>query len=237
MDSVVSSYTPTLRALKYSRSRLEQLKEQASTKSSLGTTLLVAMQETPDRSKLQNAVPEVLLVRALLAPYLQSTLLLNPKVTRRDVVQGLRKCTIAHLACHGEADQADPLCSKLLFEDWGPKPLRVGFLMRVGLANCQLAYLSACQTAVNQDEALAEEGLHLSGAFQMAGVPNVIATSWNILDKEAVDVAVNFYLNLRDESGGCDTRRSARALHAALRELRNRGSSPYIWGSYVHFGA
>ncbi len=237
IDSVVSSYTPTLRALKYSRGRLEQLKQQATISSSLRTALLVAMRETPDRPRLQNAVHEVVLIRALLEPYVQSTLLLNPKVTRKDVIQGLRICTIAHVACHGEADQADPLRSKLLFQDWGPKPLRVGLLMRMELANCQLAYLSACQTAVNQDEALAEEGLHLSGAFQMAGVPNVIATSWNILDKEAVDVAVSFYMNLRNESGGFDTGKSARALHAALRELRNRGSSPYVWGSYVHFGA
>ncbi|MCJ1452098.1 hypothetical protein MMC28_002439 [Mycoblastus sanguinarius] len=237
MDNVVSSYTPTLRALKYSRARLDQLIQRASNSSALGKAMLVAMQDTPDRQKLKNAVPEVVLVRAILEPYIKSTLLLSPKVTRKDVIQNLRKCTIAHLACHGEADHDDPLRSKLLFQDWGPKALRVGFLMRMEMANCQLAYLSACQTAVIQDEELAEEGLHLSGAFQMAGVPNTIATSWAILDKEAVDVAVGFYRGLRDESGDLDVRRCARSLHATIIEVRDRGSSPYVWGSYAHFGA
>ncbi|CAF9902817.1 MAG: hypothetical protein HETSPECPRED_000021 [Heterodermia speciosa] len=237
MDNVISSYTPTLRALKYSRSRLEQLKQQASRSSKPGKMLLVAMHDTPDRPKLDDAVPEVVLVSAILEPHLKARLLISPQVSRRDVILNLHDCTIAHLACHGEADQADPLRSKLLFWDWGPKPLRVGFLMRMELMKCQLAFLSACQTAVNQDEALAEEGLHLSGAFQMAGVPNVIATMWNILDKEAIGIAIQFYMGLKNEGGELDVTRSARSLHATLVDMRNRGLSPYIWGSYAHFGA
>ena len=237
MDNVVSSYTPTLRALKYSRSRLDQLKQQASMSSKAGNALLVAMHNTPKRPQLNDALPEVVLVNAILEAHLKPHLLISPKVTRKAVIQSLRQCTIAHLACHGEADQADPLRSRLLFEDWGCKPLRVGFLMRMELKNCQLAYLSACQTAVNQDEELAEEGLHLSGAFQMAGVPNVIATSWNIDDKEAVGVAVQFYMELKNEVDELDVTRSARSLHATLVDMRNRGLSPYIWGAYAHFGA
>ena len=237
MDNVISSYTPTLRALKYSRNRLYQLRKQASGSSKTGKVLLVAMHDTPDRPKLKDALPEVVLVNAILEPHLEPHLLISPKVTRKKVIQNLRQCTIAHLACHGEADQADPLRSKLLFEDWGPKPLRVGFLMRMELSKCQLAYLSACQTAVNLDEALAEEGLHLSGAFQMAGVPNVIATSWNILDNEAIAVAVQFYAGLINDGGELDVTRSARSLHATLLNMRDRGLSPYIWGSYAHFGA
>ncbi|KAL8792153.1 MAG: hypothetical protein Q9195_005249 [Heterodermia aff. obscurata] len=237
MDNVISSYTPTLRALKYSRGRLDQLKQQASIGSEAGKLLLVAMHDTPDRPKLKDAVAEVALVSAILEPHLKPLLLISPKVTRKDVILNLRQCTVAHLACHGEADQADPLRSKLLFEDWGSKPLRVGFLMRMELAKCQLAFLSACQTAVNQDEALTEEGLHLSGAFQMAGVPNVIATSWNILDNAAIGVAVQFYMGLRNEVGELDVTRSARSLHATVLDMRNRGLSPFFWGPYSHFGA
>lgn len=237
MDNVVSSYTPTIRALKYSRDRLDRAKHEASMSSRAGKALLVAMHNTPDRPKLNDALPEVVLVNAILEAHLSPRLLISPRVTRKDVIQNLRQCTIAHFACHGEADQADPLRSKLLLQDWGSKPLRVNFLMRMELANCQLAYLSACQTAVNQNEALAEEGLHLSGAFQMAGVPNIIATSWNIDDKEAVGVAVQFYMGLMNEVEELDVSRSARSLHATLLDMRNRGLSPYVWVAYAHFGA
>ena len=237
MDNVVSSYTPTLRALQYSRSRLDQVRRAASANSSLTRAMLVAMQKTPDRPELAKAVPEIERVQATLEPEMLSTTLVSHVATRKTVVKNLRHCTIAHLACHGEADPHDPLRSKLMLQDWNFKPLRVGFLMRMEMSNCQLAYLSACQTAVSEDGLLVEEGLHLSGAFQMAGVPNTIATSWEILDEEAADVAASFYEGMRDENGKIDIRRSARSLHAAIMGLRDSGSSPYIWGSYVHFGA
>ena len=237
MDNVISSYTPTLRALKYSRSRLDQLKKEAFMTSKSDKVLLVAMHDTRDRRKLDNALPEAVLVQAILQPHLKARLLVNAEATRKHVIQNLRHCTVAHLACHGEADQADPLRSKLLLDDWASKPLRVSFLMRMEMSKCQLAYLSACQTAVNQDEELEEEGLHLSGAFQMAGVPNVIATSWNIIDEEAAGVAGQFYMGLKNEVGEIDATRSARSLHATLLDMRNRGLSPYIWGAYAHFGA
>ena len=237
MDYVISSYSPTLRALNYSRERLEQLTLNRSSDLNSRNATLVAMQETPDWPKLSHSFAEVKNIQAILEPDIKPTLLLSPNVTRKKVILNLRECTIAHLACHGEADPHDPLRSKLLLQDWGPKPLRVGFLMRMEMTQCQLAYLSACQTAVNEDDQLIEEGIHLSGAFQMAGVPNTIATSWEILDEEAVDVAVGFYKGLRDESGAFDVSRCARSLHATILEMRNRGSSPYIWGSYVHFGA
>ena len=199
--------------------------------------MLAAMQNTADRRQLDNAVPEIHEVQAIIEPELPTRLITGNELTRKTVIQNLRSCMIAHLACHGEADPYDPLRTKLLLQDWGPKPLRVGFLMRMDMANCQLAYLSACQTAVNRDEKLAEEGLHLSGAFQMAGVPNTIATSWEIHDEEAVQVAAGFYRGLKDGCGRLDVSRCARSLHGVLVDMRDRGLSPYVWGGYTHFGA
>ena len=198
---------------------------------------LAAMPETPDHSSLNHALPEILAVRDILAPVIDSTCVQSPDLDRKTALQHLRTCTIAHLACHGVADSQDPLRSTLLLQDWGPKPLRVGWLMRMEMTNCQLAYLSACQTASNSDMKLAEEGLHLSGAFQMAGVPCTIATVWEISDDEAVDVAVAFYQALKFNGSDLDFSRSARALHASLKGLRDRQASPFTWAGFVHFGA
>ena len=237
MDRVISSYSPTLKSLMYSRTRMEELGKQSSTTTQPQIALLAAMEETIDRPKLDNAFQEVERVKAILEPQFQVSSFTNPPPTREVVIKCLRKCTIAHLACHGEADPSDPLRSKILLQDWGPKPLRVGFIMRMEMENCQLAYLSACETAVSKDEQLAEEGLHISGAFQMAGVPNTVATWWEINDQEAVPVVEGFYGRLKGEDGRIDVGRAAGALRGSLLEMRDMGVSPFVWGSYVHSGA
>lgn len=104
---------------------------------------------------------------------------------------------------------------------------------------CQLIFLSGCEMAVNKDILLKEEGLHIAGALQMAGVPNTVATWWKILDVTAVDIATEFYKGLRrsgDESAGLDVRQSARSLNDTMLKMRSRGMSSLIWGAYVHFG-
>ena len=192
MGRVISSYSATLKGLMYSRTRMQELVKQSSTTTEPQTVILAAMEETIDRPKLDDAVREINHVQSILESQFCVCSFTNPPPTKKDIVTKLRKCTIAHLACHGEADLSDPLRSEILLYDWGPRPLRVSFLMRMDMENCQLAYLSACETAVNKDEKLAEEGLHISGAFQMAGVPNTVATSWEINDQEAVAVAEGF---------------------------------------------
>ena len=237
MDRVTSSYSPTLKALKYSRTRRQELVKQSNNTTEPPIALLAAMEETIDRPTLGDAVREVKCVQPILKPQFRICSFTNPPPTRKDIVTNLRKCTIAHLACHGEANPSDPLQSRILLQDWARKSLRVSQLMKMDMENCQLAYLSACETAVNKDEKLAEEGLHISGAFQMAGVPNTVATWWEINDQEAAAVAEGFYGRLKDEEGRIDVGRAAGALRGALVEMRDAGVSPLGWGSYVHFGA
>ena len=237
MDRVISSYSPTLKALMYSRTRMQELVKQSSTTTEPPTALLAAMEETIDRPKLEDAVREVKCVQPILEPQFHILPFINPPPTKKDIVTNLRRCTIAHLACHGEAHPSDPLQSRILLEDWGRKSLLVSQLMKMDMENCQLAYLSACETEVNRDEKLAEEGLHISGAFQMAGVPNTVATWREINDREAVAVAEGFYGRLKDEEGRIDVGRAAWALRGTLKQMRDAGVSPLILGSYVHFGA
>ena len=50
------------------------------------------------------------------------------------------------------------------------------------LANCQLAFLSACETALNKNMLLRDKGLHVTGAFNITGVPHAVASIWKIMD-------------------------------------------------------
>jgi hypothetical protein len=47
-----------------------------------------------------------------------------------------------------------------------------------------------------------------------------------------------FYTGLRTEDGSLDTSRAARALHGAVRLLREQyPSTPSMWAAYIHAGA
>jgi CHAT domain-containing protein len=113
------------------------------------------------------------------------------------------------------------------------------------LKNAQLAYLSACQVATNQDERLLDEAIHIAGACQLAGFPQVIGTLWPINDEHSATIAADVYGRMIS-GGKVDTRKAAEALHAAVRELRNETTKkihgqvrcdPILWGPYIHMGA
>lgn len=103
-------------------------------------------------------------------------------------------------------------------------------IARLRLPHAGLAYLSACDTGV-PDEDLGDEALHVAGACHMAGFRHVIATLWSVRDTLAPAVAADFYAAL----DGPDA--AALALHRAVRALRAaHPQSPGVWAPYVHVG-
>jgi hypothetical protein len=243
MDRVVSSYTPTIRALRYAR-------QKAASPSAPGRTLIVAMRATPGGRPLTGVSGET---AALLSCLLQPVLLADAVIaggtgpvpadtpTRANVLAQLPQCTIAHFACHAESDPADPSRSMLMLADHDTAPLTVAALASVNLEHAQLAYLSACRTSITPAATLADEAIHLTSAFQLAGFPHVIGTIWDISDDTAPDVTRAFYANLSGGSGGTpslETSRAARALHHAVADLRDRHpGTPSLWAAYMHAGA
>ena len=243
MDRVISSYTPTIRALRYAR---QHSRHGAAPP---GRALIVAMPVTPglpDHGELPNVPMEVTRVRALLP---DTVLLAEPEPgepatgsanipTRANVLDQLPGCTVAHFACHGFSDPVDPSKSLLLLHDHDRYPLTVASLAPVDLGQAQLAYLSACQTALTTTVGLIDEAIHLTTAFQLAGFPHVIGTLWEINDGLAVTIARSFYTNLRTGPHVLDTSQAAPALHAAVRAARDDlPRTPSLWAAYIHAGA
>ena len=240
MDRVVSSYTPTIGALRHARARRLTPRD---TPPVPARALIVAMPTTPGAAPLANAAAEATVLSKRL-PY--ATLLMEgrppaPLVaetpTLENVLRELSQCSVAHFACHGYSDPGDPSRSRLLLHDTA-EPLTVASLVPVHLGQARLAYLSACQTATNLATSLLDEAIHLSAAFQIAGFPQVIGTLWEIDDKGAVRIADGFYARLGNEAAGLDTSRAAHALHGVLRKERdNFFRTPSLWASYMHAGA
>jgi tetratricopeptide (TPR) repeat protein len=238
LDRIVSSYTPSIRALRHSR-------EHAG--ASEGESLIVAMPATPGLpggAPLPNVAAEARQLGNLLpAP----VLLTEPRAegaagvpTKAAVLARLPRCAIAHFACHGLTNLNDPSQSRLLLSDHESDPLTVGSLAAVNLEHARLAYLSACGTAFAfaVKGQLLDEAIHLTSACQLAGFPHVVGTLWDINDAVSAEVAAMFYAGLRTKDGSLEVGRAARALHDAIRALRDRyRNTPSMWASYIHAGA
>jgi tetratricopeptide (TPR) repeat protein len=241
MDRVISSYTPTVGALTHARTARPGAARDAAMQS-----LIVAMPATPDLpggGRLAHVPAEVALAEARLPRPTVLTESTAATPTRRlptkaAVLEHLPGCAIAHFACHGYTDPADPSQSRLLLHDHRRDPLTVAALAPVALDHAQLAYLSACGTARTSDIRLLDEAIHLTSAFQLAGFPSVIGTQWEIDDAIAVDIADTFYTALTSPDGTLDPSHAARALHHATRTLRDQQpATPYLWASHIHAGA
>jgi tetratricopeptide (TPR) repeat protein len=224
LDRIVSSYTPTIRSLAYARAHHPP--------SPAGPTLIVAVPEAPGTSPL----PGVLAEAEALSVKMPDAYRL-PEPTRQTVLQALPAHATAHFACHGYANLIDPGASELVMPDRKTEPLTLRDISALQL-NARLAYLSACDTVVVREN-LADEAVHLTGAFHLAGYQHVIGTLWSINDTTAKELAVAVYARL---TGNWTTRPNedlaAHSLHHATRDLRARYPNiPSRWVTHTHTGA
>lgn len=251
LDRVISSYASSIKALQHTR------RYQTSSPSPHGSALMVSMQDTPGLASgsLPFAKHEVDMLNDL-CPQLQLTPV-RPLRQKEHVLAHLPMCKLFHFAGHGSANLKDPSRSCLLLEDWETNPLTMTDVRDSRLHEDPpfLAYLSACSTGANKAIPLADEGIHLVSAFQLAGFRHVIGTLWEVSDRHCVDIARILYKTLQEE--GMTDIAVSRGLHRAIRILRDGrnkddskderdakllGSRPlvptmdYLWVPYVHFG-
>ncbi|NYE44501.1 tetratricopeptide (TPR) repeat protein [Streptomyces fulvorobeus] len=230
LDLVVSSYTPTVRALAYARHR-------AAGRRPDGCMLAVVVPDAPATRALGGVRREVRDLSALLPTEVVS----GPRATFANVLRALPSHPYVHFACHGVSDPDDPSHARLLVHDHLEHPLTVHHISRLELPDAQLAVLSACETARGSGR-LADESIHITSAFQIAGYAHAVGTLWPVHDAVAGRVARTLYRQLRGDraagSPGLDADQAALALHRAVRQCRTafRGS-PSLWAAHVHSGA
>ncbi|KAF2804384.1 uncharacterized protein BDZ99DRAFT_544903 [Mytilinidion resinicola] len=242
LDRVISSYATTARSLALSRERILALDKQKSNGGEAPQPLeacLVSMKTTPQRTDLIHAEAEIQAIAELLP--IPKTVLAQP--TKEQVLESLRRCSIVHFACHGEM-HANPSLSRILFSDWEDHRFSVHDMAGTNLVRqARLAYLSACHAGTSRDMFLLDEAMHMTGACQLAGFPAVVGTLWKVLDEYAPAVARDVYARILDQGGSLDVRRTAQALHFAVRGVRSlseRGPrakpNPIAWAPYIYVG-
>ncbi|MET8571555.1 CHAT domain-containing protein [Streptomyces sp. NPDC004783] len=225
LDRTTPSYTPTLRALHHARQRLAR---------PAGTgTLVVGVAEAAGAAPLPGARRESAHLTGLLPG---AAVLADAAATRSAVVSALPRHAHAHFACHAFTDLERPSESRLVLHDHGERPLTVRDLARLRLPSARLAYLSSCDTLSSSPE-LADEAVHIVSALQMAGFAHVVGSLWHVVDAIGAEVAEGVYERLHTGGGALDVARTAGALHAAVRSLRETyPRTPSLWACQVHAG-
>ena len=220
LDRVVSSYTPSLRALAEASRRPPMA----------GPMAVVTVAEALGAPPLPNVARESAVIRRLLGDD-GCTMLPGAAATAGPVLDTLRTSAYAHFSCHGVENQRDPSASGLLLSD--------GLLSVADIAAAsftgEFAFLSACETAASA-LALPDEALNLAGALHYTGYRRVVATLWPVYDVVAAEITEAFY-EQAVVNGSFVPQRSALALHQAVREARaaNR-HQPTAWAPFVHVG-
>ncbi|WP_344383298.1 CHAT domain-containing tetratricopeptide repeat protein [Streptomyces thermolineatus] len=243
LSLVASSYTSTVSALHHARTR------RAGASGGGSEHLVVSMARTPGAGDLPRADAEAHAVRLHLARLREPVALADEEATRDNVLGALRNARSAHFACHAVADTQDPSKCRILTHDHATRPLTVTDITGLRLDGAHLAYLSACATSSTRQE-LADEAVHITGAFQLAGFRHVVGTLWPVADELAPETATAFYSVLSALSGrspadagapgadpGAEDDHVALALHATVADLHHRYAwFPSLWASHIHVG-
>ena len=231
-DFVVSSYTPSLSALARSIDAYAHQRVNPS-------ALVITQPYTRNLPLLPGTEVEGIRLSEIFSGALDTFALLNGEgATKSAVTSVLGRYSWLHLACHGYQNVEDPLRSAFALHNGH---LSLADLTNTTSDNAELAFLSACSTAVG-DERIPEESMHLAAGMLAVGYKGVIGTMWPIGDNDAPLVVEAYYRKLLEvrASGtlGRGETGAAYALHEATAKLRESvGVREFArWAPFVHFG-
>ncbi len=140
--------------------------------------------------------------------------------------------TVLHFAAHSEAQNADPLSSRIILAEGlaGANSLYAFEIFAMNLPKGRLAFLSSCNTAagVLRDS----EGLQgFVQAFRAAGIPSVIGSLWPADAETSAKLAEQFYSHLHAGASAAEALRQAK-----LFLLEGEKPNPFFWAAFQYYG-
>jgi tetratricopeptide (TPR) repeat protein len=213
-DLYVCSYAPTLSALVRSRKTM---------KKRVTPSFVAIGQGQPGVGKgkaLLAVDSELELVHKLVPATANRTTISGDEATRASALEALEGNTWVHLACHGKQDPTHPYNSHFVMRD---EHLTLLDIMERDIPHAEFAFLSACHTAVG-DEETPDEAMHLAAGLQFSGFKSVVGTLWEVDDAVAKHVVEAFYkymFHLKEE-GVMDCTKAAWALNCATHAVKTK---------------
>lgn len=243
LSRVISSYIPTVKALRNARERATQAMHRVAAADKL-SLLIATMPDTPGHGMLSGVRQEAERVTEVVNQAMNVRHMVEP--SSEEVLNQLQHVELVHFACHGYSDPHDPLKSHLLLtKDTAESgkvvdKLTVSKLLETrAMSRAWIAYLSACSTAEIRDTNLMNEGLHITSGFLIAGFSHIIGSIWPADDQISVDMAAFFYdAYVKRRATAVDPNRAvAEAVHDATLRIRKKYAyEPLAWASYTHVG-
>ncbi|MGD9525607.1 MAG: CHAT domain-containing protein [Pseudonocardia sp.] len=225
LDRVVSSYTPTLRALLEAR-RPDDPQGPARGRDRL---LLVDVPDAPGQIPLDTTTERAALLAAF--PEGRRTVLDRDAATRAEVRAALPEHRWVHFSCHGDQDLKDPSRGGLVLRD---ATLTIADVTE-GRFHGDFAGLSACKTAVGGVDLL-DEAITLAAAMHYTGYRHVVAALWSVDNRTSSEVFADLYRTIATD-GRIEPDRAPAALHRVVREQRDRHPAwPHRWTPFAHTG-
>lgn len=226
IDRVVSSYTPTIRALLAARTSRPPDTDGVDR----DRLLLVTAKDVPGQPVLDAVDRERDVLQTLLDPA-RCTLLQGADATRDAVDGQLPDHRWVHFSCHGDQNLAEPSQGGLMLHE--------GMLTIADITarefHGDFAGLSACKTAVGGIDLL-DEAITLAAALHYTGYRHVVASLWSVDSATSADVFSALYCDLV-EDGRLHPDGAALALHHAVRAIRSTSPDrPRLWTPFTHTG-
>jgi CHAT domain-containing protein len=165
-----------------------------------------------------------------------STIYADQRATKSKAIESLQQKKVIHFATHGYLTYTSDLSKsylKLVAGEDDDGMLTIKEIGSLGIEDCNMVILSACQTAVTKT---LTKGWNISPAnsFLLNNVRSVVASLWKVSDEPTGILMEQFYNNLKS----MDIMDKTEALRQAQLALMKdpRFTHPNFWGAFALYG-
>lgn len=179
------------------------------------------------------SLPNAELEAAAVAQSFGTEPLLGQQATESQLWQQADAVDVLHLAAHGVYNPFNPFFSRLELarDDLTDGYWEVHEILALNLAGAPLVVLSACETAVGEQNR-GDEIVSMTRSFLYAGASSVVSSLWQIDDHASAELMTAFYRSLRT---GMTTAEALRAAQLVIAK-KEQWQSPYYWAAFSLHG-
>ncbi|MGR4868894.1 CHAT domain-containing protein [Variovorax sp. LARHSF232] len=172
-------------------------------------------------------------VKQLAQLFPRNNLYLGAAATKTQFREAVNRAPIVHVAAHAEADQVDPLYSRILLANEGGKQnfLEAHEILAMPMQGTALVTLSACESGLGR-VAKGDEVLGFTRSFLSAGTSALIASLWPVSDDATEVLMSTVYSEL---AKGRDVQRAMQAGQLAVLK-QPRMAHPFFWAPFNLIG-